>query len=109
MESFVRKVAGLDPCLVVLYGSLAKEDFTDFSDADVLVCFEQPRTWVDVYQHSDGIVQPLVFSVAQMKKELEEGNAFLREVIQTGLLLHGSRSLWKAIRELSQSQSNRRE
>jgi predicted nucleotidyltransferase len=103
VEAFVRKVSALKPQLVILFGSLAKEDFTDASDADVLVCFDKPHDWMEVYRFSDGIAQPLVFSLPQIKAELRAGNPVIREAVRTGLLLLGSKSVWKNLLRLARA------
>jgi len=42
VERFVEQVRRLDPLLVLLFGSVTTGEFTQYSDADVLVVFEHP-------------------------------------------------------------------
>ena len=57
---FVDGVKALQPLLLLLFGSVAKGDFTQHSDADVLAVFAAPTDWLAVYSYSDGRVQPVV-------------------------------------------------
>lgn len=87
LERFLRGVAGLRPRTVVLFGSLAKGDFTQHSDADVLVVFARPVDWLEVYQHSDGLVQPVVKTLGEIEAQISEGNTFLIEALEDGVAL----------------------
>jgi len=42
--TFVATVRQLDPVAAVLFGSVARGDFTQHSDADVLVVFDRAET-----------------------------------------------------------------
>lgn len=88
VERFVADVRALDPLLILLFGSLAKGDFTSHSDADVLVVTRESVDWLDVYEHSDGLVQPLVKTLTEIETRLAAGAPFLCEIIEDGVPLY---------------------
>lgn len=87
LEIFVRKVAKRRPLLVLLFGSLATGEFTQYSDADVLVVFDRAVDWMRVYESSQGQVQPLVFAMEEALREIEAGNTLLIEALEEGIPL----------------------
>lgn len=88
VERFVAGVRLLDPLLVLLFGSLARGEFTQHSDADILVITREPVDWLEVYEHSDGLVQPVVKSLMEMETRLAAGDPFLCEIIEDGVPLY---------------------
>jgi len=73
--------------LVLLFGSLATGEFTQNSDADILVLFEEQQDWSKVYKFSTGIVQPIVKSRREMLNGIREGSTFLIEMVEDGIPL----------------------
>lgn len=84
MEGVLR----LKPVLMVLFGSVARGDFTQESDADVLVIFERPVDWATVYAHSQGMVQPFVTTVDEVLAQIRQGEPFFIEVVEEGKVLY---------------------
>jgi len=63
LEGFLAELKRrFEPSAVVLFGSLARGDFTQHSDIDVLVVLPREVAWEEVYRFSQGMVQPLVKS-----------------------------------------------
>lgn len=87
VENFVAATRRFDPLAVVLFGSVARGDFTQYSDADVLVVVPHPVDWLEVYQHSDGWVQPLVKTYNEFLRGLEEPLPFFIEIVEDGIVL----------------------
>jgi predicted nucleotidyltransferase len=48
IERFMERVQGLGPVLILLFGSGANGEFTQHSDADVLVVVAEPVDWLRV-------------------------------------------------------------
>ncbi|MCS7282047.1 MAG: nucleotidyltransferase domain-containing protein [Anaerolineae bacterium] len=95
VERFLQQVRRLDPLLMVLFGSLATGDYTQYSDADVLVVFPKPVDWETVYACSDGVVQPVVVTWEELVARLEAGEPFFHEILAEGIpLLQASDTLW---------------
>ena len=101
IDSFVECMRPKQPRFLVLFGSLATGDFTDSSDADVFVVFDNAHDWLDVYACSDGVVQPLVMSVDQMMRRLEDGDSLIHEMVGDGVLLFGAAESWQTVRARS--------
>jgi hypothetical protein len=99
LEAFVRKVAWHRPLLVLLFGSLATGEFTQHSDADVLVIFNRLVDWMTVYECSTGWVQPLVWELGEALREIEEGNTLLIEAIEDGIPLLNRVGTYELLRE----------
>ncbi len=79
---------GLGAVLVVLYGSVARGEFQPDSDADVLVLTMQPMAWKQVYQHTHGVVQPVIKTIDEYLAHLQTGEPFFVEMIEDGVVLY---------------------
>jgi len=101
VERFVENVRPLNPRLVLLFGSLAKGDFTQHSDADVLVVLEQPVDWETVYRCSDGVVQPVVVTWEEAIARIEEGEPFFHEILTEGEVLIDRGGAFRQLRQRS--------
>ena len=76
----------------MLFGSLSRGDYTQFSDIDVLCVFNQEfktlkERFLKAYKHSDGLVQTKTYNLAEFKKKIKNGNSFLHKIISEGLTL----------------------
>jgi predicted nucleotidyltransferase len=87
VERFVERVRQLDPVLLLLFGSAATGDYTQYSDADVLAVFERPVAWDDVYACSDGVVQPVVRTLDELVVQVSTGEPFYHEIVEEGVVL----------------------
>jgi len=97
--SFVKGVETLRPQLVLLFGSVAT-GFTQRSDADVLVVFERQTDWLDVYRYSQGIVQPIVRTIAEVENLIRAGEPFYIQAFLEGVFLAGDEQTYKRLRVL---------
>lgn len=92
-----RVVERLQPQAVILFGSFARGDVNEGSDVDLIVVadFEEPfldriKVLLDL---NDGIglpLEPIGYTPEEFQKMKEEGNLFIREVLETGKILYGS-------------------
>jgi len=98
VERFVEKVRRLDPLLVLLFGSVATGEFTQYSDADVLVLFERPVDWETAYACSDGIVQPVVKTRDELAAQIAAGEPFFCEIVEEGQVLFDAGSVYARLR-----------
>lgn len=96
LRDFVeRNEAEIHPVAVILFGSLAREDFYCHSDADVCVilsCAAHPlfADEPDVRNcDPTGIVEPVVFGREQFLQMLSEANPLALEIATDGVLLAG--------------------
>ncbi|MEM0000376.1 MAG: nucleotidyltransferase domain-containing protein [Desulfurococcaceae archaeon] len=78
--------------LVVLFGSRARGDYTDWSDIDVLVVADDlPRDPRDCFAVLRDIgfarVHPIGFNTESFLKKLREGSTFIIEILEEGKIL----------------------
>jgi len=93
-------VRQLRPALVLLFGSVATGEFTQHSDADVLVVFQQPVSWEAVYACSDGIVQPVVKTWSELEAKLKAGEPFYCEIAEDAQVLFDAGDVYEQFRRL---------
>lgn len=98
VERFVAEVVSLSPLLVLLFGSLARRDFTQESDVDILVVFDRPMAWEVVYRFSTGVIQPLVKELNEVLWEIHEGNTFFIEALEDGIPLLDHEGTYERLR-----------
>jgi predicted nucleotidyltransferase len=98
VERFVEQVRRLNPLLVLLFGSVVTGEFTQHSDADVLVVFEHPQTWETVYACSDGVVQPVVKTRDELTTQIAAGEPFLCEIVEEGKVLFDAGGVYDQLR-----------
>ncbi len=96
LERFVRRVQrDLRPAALILFGSLAKGDYYQHSDADVCVILDTPS--IEFFAGYDrvarldpeGIVQPVVFGTKQFLEQIAHANALALEIWHGGIALAG--------------------
>lgn len=107
VEEFVQRVAVRKPLVVLLFGSLATGQFTQHSDADVLIIFKRPVDWMAVYRCSTGRVQPLVRELGEALREIEAGNTLLIEAVEDGIPLLDRGGVYERLREACQEAKRR--
>lgn len=100
LTTFVKGVEALRPRLVLLFGSVATGEFTQRSDADVLVVFEHERDWLEVYQYSQGMVQPIVRTISQVEGLVLAGEPFYIQAFLEGIFLAGDRATYERLRSM---------
>jgi len=85
---------------VLLFGSVATGEFIQRSDTDVLVIFDRPMDWLDVYHYRQGIVQPIVRTVAEVEKLIRAGEPLYIQAFLEGVFLAGDEQTYKRLRVL---------
>ena len=83
--------------MVILFGSVARRDFKEGSDADILVLFERPVSWTQVYPLGRGVVQPVIKTVAEFFALLRAGEPFAFEILEDGVLLYDANGYHKRL------------
>ena len=88
---------------IILVGSLARGDYTAFSDADlVVVVKEDDRRFLDrITEFIDptlGIdVDPMVYTLSEIKEMSKRNNRLTREIKEYGILLAGDKRILEEI------------
>ncbi|MGC8779613.1 MAG: nucleotidyltransferase domain-containing protein [Anaerolineae bacterium] len=101
VERFVAQVRQLEPLLVLLFGSVATGEFTQYSDADVLVIFQQSVPWEMVYACSDGFVQPVVKTWREIEAKVRSGEPFYCEIAEDALVLFDAGGVYEQLQRLT--------
>ncbi|KYH37426.1 MAG: DNA polymerase III subunit beta [Candidatus Bathyarchaeota archaeon B24] len=105
LREYARKAVDRGARTVILIGSLARGDYTAFSDADVVIVSDNvPERFLD--RITDFIdptlsvdVEPRVYTSRELLKMAEEGKKLVREILEYGKLLAGDESIIEAVRE----------
>ena len=94
--------------LIILYGSLARGDYTATSDADILIIsdkfkdvrmidrildFIDPRSPIDI--------EPAVLTTEEFKALIKKKDRFALEVLRDGIVLAGDLKLYERLRSLA--------
>jgi hypothetical protein len=105
---FVERAAReLHPLALILFGSLAKGDYHQDSDADFCVVLpETPRSPFAGYDRvvicdPSGVVQPLVYGPDQFRQMVCQANGLALEVMADGLFLAGDEAFREEIEALA--------
>lgn len=101
-----RATQDLRPLALILFGSLARGDYHQHSDADVCVVLaESPRSLFDGYDRvvacdQSGVVQPVVYGPDQFRHMVHQANGIALEIMADGLFLAGDEAFRQEIEEL---------
>jgi len=96
LEKFVEIITQeTDLILLLLYGSLARKQHTQFSDIDLLCVFDKEfkdpkERFLHSYQYSDGLVQTKTLSLSELKNGLLRGNSFLHLIFDEGIIVYST-------------------
>jgi len=114
LKSYAERVVAKGALLVVLVGSLARGDYTAYSDADVLVVLEssdkKPHEripdFLDPTLPVD--VDPFVYTLDEITRLAYEGSRIVQEAVERGVLLAGSESVFARIKDAFYARRNLR-
>jgi len=89
---------------VILIGSLARGDYTAFSDADIIIIsdnipenpVERIEDFIDPTLSID--IEPRVYTIKEFIKMAEEGRRIIDKVLKYGILLAGDRKILDEIK-----------
>lgn len=97
----------LNPLALILFGSLARGDYHQRSDADfcVVLAASPPTPFAGYDQVAAldpwGVVQPLVYGGDQFRRMIREANGLALEVMADGVFLAGDEAFRQEMEELS--------
>jgi hypothetical protein len=105
---FVERAAQeLRPLALILFGSLAKGDYHQRSDADFCVVLEKaPPSPFEGYDRAvacdpSGVVQPMVYGPDQFRQMVRQANGLALEVLADGVFLAGDEVFRREIEQLA--------
>lgn len=90
--------------LVILYGSMARGDYTEESDIDILVVGDfiprDPReAYSTLVDPRFPRVQPIGFNTEVFLRKLREGSTFILEVLEDGNILYADEEFLALVNE----------
>lgn len=106
LRNYAEKAVEKGAEAVILIGSLAKGDYTAFSDADVIIIMDNvPKNALDrVKKFIDPTlpvdVQPRVYTSKEIMEMAKSGRKITKEMVKYGKVLAGSDEVIENIREL---------
>jgi hypothetical protein len=101
-----RVVPGERPLALILFGSLARGDYHECSDADFCVVLpEAPDSFFAGYArivaYSEDAVQPFVYGPHQFRQMVRQANGLVLDVMADGLFLGGDESFRLEVEQLA--------
>ena len=106
LKEYARKALEKGANAVILIGSLARGDYTAFSDADLVIIIgqtsrkpvERIKDYLDPSLPID--VEPRVYTVDELLRMAREKRRIVREILEHGILLAGNDDILKMIKEM---------
>lgn len=95
LDQIVLDLLPYEPAQIILFGSIARGDYHEFSDVDLLIVKNTDKRFVDrigeVYEllHTNMPVEPLVYTEDEIKSMLNNKNGFIEKVLKEGITLYG--------------------
>ncbi|MGP3666798.1 MAG: nucleotidyltransferase domain-containing protein [Candidatus Bathyarchaeota archaeon] len=105
LKDYAKKSVKKGALAVILIGSLARDDYTAFSDADVVIIVrkskERPLDRIAKYIEPKATItiEPRVYTVDEMRKMVKEKSGVIREIAEYGVLLGGDEKIYEKIRQ----------
>ncbi|MEM0313039.1 MAG: nucleotidyltransferase domain-containing protein [Candidatus Bathyarchaeia archaeon] len=90
---------------VILVGSLAKGNYTAFSDADIIIIIkeshERPMDRIIKYQESRATIdiEPRVYTIREIYHMIMNNAGIIREIAKHGILLGGDEKIVNEIKQ----------
>jgi predicted nucleotidyltransferase len=114
LERYAKDSIKKGAIVVVLIGSLVKENYTAFSDADVVIVvgedgrrpMDRIPEFIDPKLPLD--VEPRVYTISEMKTMAVSGSRIIEEILRHGKLLAGDPKVLDELRKLRLKYMDRR-
>jgi hypothetical protein len=103
----------LHPLALILFGSLARGDYMEQSDADFcIVLHASPESPFEGYDRAvsldaSGAVQPMVYGADEFRRMVAQANGLALEVLADGIFLAGDEAFRREIEALAASTRER--
>jgi len=106
LKEYARKALKKGAYAVILIGSLARGDYTAFSDADLVIIVgqtyrkpvERIKDYIDPSLSID--IEPRVYTIDELLRMAKEKRRIVREILEHGILLAGNDDILKMIKEM---------
>lgn len=88
---------------IVLFGSMAKGNYTKFSDYDLLIVVSRESlSFKDrLYEYSlysDGWVEPFTYTKEEVEKMFGEFNLLILDALKDGIVIYDKTNFWKNLK-----------
>ena len=105
LKEYAEKALAKGAKTVILIGSLARGDYTAFSDADILIIsdnapsnpLERLRDFIDPTLPVD--VEPRVYTTRELIEMAREGRRIIKEILEYGIILAGDKKVIDEIKK----------
>jgi len=105
LKEYAGKALAKGAKTVILIGSLARGDYTAFSDADILIIsdnapsnpLERLRDFIDPTLPVD--VEPRVYTTRELIEMAREGRRIIKEILEYGIILAGDKKVIDEIKK----------
>jgi len=105
LKSYSKKIVEQGAKTVILIGSLARGDYTPFSDADILIISdnvpssipERVKKFLDPSLQID--VNPFVYTTREIIKMAKNRRKIIREILEYGKVLAGDEKIMEKIKQ----------
>lgn len=111
LKEYAEKTVKRGALAVILIGSLARGDYTAFSDADVIIVVEEsserPIDRIIKYLEPSASVdiEPRVYSTKEIQAMAKRRARIIKEIIEHGILLSGNKEIIEEIRQAIKTES----
>lgn len=98
LTGFLERVVELEPVAIILFGSLAKGDHLEDSDADVAVILNEKKVLIlqkmgELKEFDDsGVIDVFPYGYEQFKNMIEDMNPFAFDVMEGVIIFTGDES-----------------
>ncbi len=105
LRAYARRCIEKGAKAVILIGSLARGDYTAFSDADIVIVSDnvEPRPIDRIKEFIDPTlpidIEPRVYTTQELLRMAKEKRKLVREIIEYGMLLAGDEEILKKLKE----------
>jgi predicted nucleotidyltransferase len=111
LKEYSEKAVAKGVKAVILIGSLAKGDYTAFSDADILIIFDEAsknpidriKEFIDPSLPIE--IEPRIYTTNELLKMAKEKRKIIKEIIEYGKLLAGDKKIIKTIKKASENKT----
>ena len=87
--------------LTILIGSLARGDYTPFSDADIIIITKSRLNIIDFMDTDMPVdIEPRLYTLNEILNMSKEKRKIIYEIIKNGILLSGNKDLMKKINDI---------
>jgi len=105
LREYARKMLSKKAKTVILIGSLARGDYTAFSDADIIIVHDSSRgnpveriiDFIDPTLPVD--VEPRVYTLRELIEMSRENRKIVKEIIEHGIVLAGDGKVLETLRQ----------